>query len=193
LTIWVTRRSTATLASATASGRDTPYNRPSRSNIPSSAANTASSTVSPRPIVTQPAGVRATGPATGKSSTVDSVRSTRSIGHSIAVPLTSPSPWAACPSPTESNAPSTGIGSHSVLPATSSRQSRLPPCGRGGIVECRPGSAGGIPITPGNGRSATVCPCWLRPVPATGSSVQRCTADPVSPYRALNAVGRALA
>ena len=42
-----------------------------------------------------------------------------------------------------------------MLPATSSLQSRLPPCGRGGMVECSPGPAGGMPSTPMNGRSVT--------------------------------------
>ena len=42
------------------------------------------------------------------------VSSARSIGHSIAVPETSPSPWAAWPSPHENSAPSTAIGRYSV-------------------------------------------------------------------------------
>ena len=140
----------------------------------------------------------ATGVVSGrpeKSSASPNVRSTRVIGHSIAVPPTSPSPWAAWPSPVENRAPSTGIGRYSVLPATSSLQSRFPPCQRGGIVECRPGSAGGMPSTPMNGRSATVWPNWLRaePVPAASSQLmsQSRTAASLRPTRAFHAVGRA--
>src|SRR5207247_1544971 len=83
-TTCVTRRSTATLASATASRRATPCSRPSSANIASSASKAASSRLAPRPIVSQPAGVCATGPVSGKSSRTSKVSSTRSIGHSSA-------------------------------------------------------------------------------------------------------------
>jgi hypothetical protein len=59
------------------------------------------------------------------------------------------------------------------------------------MVECRPGSAGGTPITPRNGRSATECPAWLRPIPAPASSVQLWTTGAaVTPSRSLSAVER---
>ena len=80
-------------------------------------------------------------------------------------PETSPSPWAAWPSPAEKRAPSTGIGRYNVVPATSSLQSMLPPQRRGGIVECTPGSSGGIPSTPRNGASRTERPA-ARPTPS---------------------------
>ena len=70
-------------------------------------------------------------------------------------PDTSPSPCAPWPSPAITSAPSTGIGRYSVVPATSSLQSMLPPQRRGGIVECSPGSGGGMPITPRNGAERT--------------------------------------
>ena len=57
------------------------------------------------------------------------------------MPQTSPSPCAACASPAEKSAPSTGIGRKSVVPATSSLQSMFPPQRRGGIVECTPAPA----------------------------------------------------
>jgi hypothetical protein len=47
------------------------------------------------------------------------------------------------------------IGAKSVEPATSSLQSMFPPQRRGGVVECSPGSGGGIPITPRNGAERT--------------------------------------
>jgi len=64
-----------------------------------------------KPNVTRPAGVSAWLPGTGaavpgsRSSTTSVV-----IAHSMAVPLTSPSPCAACPSPRQSSAPSTVTG-----------------------------------------------------------------------------------
>ena len=53
--------------------------------------------------------VRAIGERSSRSVT-SSVSVARSSGHSIAVPETSPSPCAPCPSPAMSHAPSTGIG-----------------------------------------------------------------------------------
>ena len=44
-----------------------------------------------------------------------------------------------------------------------------PPSARGGIVECSPGSAGGIPTTPRNGATATVWPRSLTARPASAS------------------------
>ena len=55
-----------------------------------------------------------------RSSRSPKVRSTRSMGHSMAVPPTSPSPCRACPSPSENSASGTGTGRYRVLPATSS-------------------------------------------------------------------------
>ena len=86
-----------------------------------------SSRSSSRPIVIHSVGVRASGVVNGEIGERRSVSSARSIGHSIAVPETSPSPWAAWPSPVENSAPSTSIGRYSVVPLTSSLQSRFPP------------------------------------------------------------------
>ena len=116
--------------------------------------------------------MRAIGHSSGRSSRTSSV-TVASTGASIAVPETSPSPCAACPSPAEKSAPSTGIGRKSVVPATSSLQSMLPPQRRGGIVECTPGSSGGIPSTPRNGASRTVRPS-ARPIPSASSQSIRC-------------------
>src|SRR4030066_366042 len=60
------------------------------------------------------------------------------IGDSIAVPQTSPSPWAACVSPTENSAPATCTGSHSFVPRVRSRMSMFPPTSRGGTIEGSP-------------------------------------------------------
>jgi hypothetical protein len=58
--------------------------------------------------------------------------------HSMAVPATSPSPWAAWPSPMLSSAPGTATGRYRTEPPTSSLQSMLPPpTARGGMVECQ--------------------------------------------------------
>ena len=62
------------------------------------------------------------------------------------------------------------------MPATSSLQSMFPPQRRGGIVECTPGSSGGIPSTPRNGASRIV-----RPRAATHVPVEL----PVDPVRRL--------
>src|SRR6266699_3086124 len=91
--------------------------------------------------------------------------------HSIAVPATSPSPCAACPSPRLSSAPGTATGRYSVEPVTSSLQSMLPPpTARGGIVEYSPGSSQATPVTPRNGAIATVWPQLLVAVPAAAST-----------------------
>src|SRR5439155_18579744 len=171
-TTCVTRRSTATLASASACRRPTSSSRIIRSSIPSVAPAAARSRSSSNPNVIQPAAVSARGASSRRSSRTVSVSSARVSGHSIAVPDTSPSPWRACPSPAENSAPSTGIGRYSVVPATSSLQSMFPPQRRGGDVECTPGSGGGIPSTPRNGASCTVAPAGPVPVPVAASSDQ---------------------
>ena len=119
--------------------------------------------------------MRAIGHSSGRSSRRSSV-SVASTGDSIAVPETSPSPCAACPSPAEKSAPSTGIGRKSVVPATSSLQSMLPPQRRGGIVEWTPGSSGGIPSTPRNGASRTA---------RSGAAADAVRELPVDPVRRL--------
>jgi hypothetical protein len=81
-----------------------------RSSIWSSAIWPAASRSGANPKVSQPAGVSARGAASGMSSCSAKVRVTSSIGHSMAVRLTSPSPWAAWPSPTENSAPGTAMG-----------------------------------------------------------------------------------
>ena len=53
----------------------------------------------------------------------------------------------------------------------------VPPQRRGGDVQCTPGSGGGIPITPRNGRRSTSRPNWSRPVPASGSTARRVSAS----------------
>ena len=60
------------------------------------------------PSTTHPAGVLARGMVNCKSGSKKKVSSTRSMGHSIATPATSPSACSACPSPTENKPPSTG-------------------------------------------------------------------------------------
>ena len=85
-------------------------------------------------------------------------RSVTSPAHSMPVPDSSPSPCAACRSPTENRAPATSTGSQSVLPATSCRMSMLPPTCRGGAVGCGPRAAGATPSTPGKGASGTRMP-----------------------------------
>ncbi len=75
----------------------------------------------------------------------------------MAVPLTSPSPWVAWPSPIENRAPGTNTGRKSVDPATRCRVSMLPPCVSGGIVLRGP-STGATPISPQNGASGMRIP-----------------------------------
>ena len=118
----------------------------------------ASSRSSSKPNAIHASAVRAIGERSSRSSRTSIVICARSRGHSIAVPETSPWPWAAWPSPTERSAPSTGIGRKSDVPATSSLQSMLPPHLRGGIVEWMPASGGGMPITPRNGATVTRVP-----------------------------------
>ena len=77
------------------------------------------------------------------------------MGLSMAVPHTSPSPWAAWVSPTENSAPGTSTGRNSSVPAAMSRVSMLPPTLRGGMTECDPGSAGATPMVPVNGFNGT--------------------------------------
>ena len=66
-----------------------------------------------------------------------------SIAVSTAVPQTSPSPIAACVSPTENSAPSTPTGRYSVHPGCRCLMSMLPPQRRGGTIEWLPGLGGG--------------------------------------------------
>ncbi|CAB4759684.1 unannotated protein [freshwater metagenome] len=80
------------------------------------------------------------------------------MGLSIAVPHTSPSPCAACVSPSESSAPVTSTGNKSSVPSAISRISILPPTRRGGTTECRPASAGASPTVPTKGFRGTVPP-----------------------------------
>ena len=74
--------------------------------------------------------------------------------------------------------------------ATSSLQSMLPPQERGGAVEWMPGSSGGMPMTPRNGRSKTRRPFWSTPRAASASSVQcNATFSPsCTPRRSLSGV-----
>ena len=138
----------------------------------STARDMASSRFRWKPNEIHPSGVNARGERSRGSSCSLNESSTRSMGHSMAVWQTSPSPCAACPSPTENRAPGISIGKNNELPGTSSLQSMLPPERRGGWVEWRPGSSGGIPMTPMKGRRATVWPCWSLAVRASGSSFQ---------------------
>ena len=84
-------------------------------------------------------------------------RTAARIGVSIAVPQTSPSPWAACPSPRLNNAPGTCTGSHRTDPAVRWRVSMLPPVTSGGIV-LRASPAGATPSSPQNGASGMRIP-----------------------------------
>jgi hypothetical protein len=77
------------------------------------------------------------------------------IELSIAVPQTSPSPWAAWVSPTEKSAPATSTGSQSSVPVPMSRTSMLPPTRRGGTMLWVPSAAGARPMVPQNGLSGT--------------------------------------
>jgi hypothetical protein len=162
--------SAAVLASASASGRPTPNSTVSHVTIASSASPMAVLRSALKPKVTCPDGVDAwmddSGRPVARSTTASVV-----IGHSIAVPPTSPSPCAACPSPRYSSAPSTFTGRYSVEPATSSLQSIFPPASaRGGRVECSPGDAGATPVTPRNGARSRVNRPFAVPLPVSGSS-----------------------
>lgn len=61
-------------------------------------------------------------------------RTATSIDVSIAVPQTSPSPWAAWVSPSENSAPSTPTGRYSVVPGPRYLTSMLPPQRDGGTT-----------------------------------------------------------
>ena len=93
-----------------------------------------------------------------------------SIAVSTAVPQTSPSPIAACVSPTENSAPSTPTGRYSVQPGCRCLMSMLPPQRRGGTIEWLPGSAGASPIVPGNGANGSVMSSANRTRPADAST-----------------------
>ncbi len=84
------------------------------------------------------------------------------MAASTAVPHTSPSPIAACVSPTEKSAPSTPTGRYRVVPARRCLMSRLPPQVDGGTIECSPGSGSATPIVPGNGSNGSVIPSAKR-------------------------------
>ena len=127
----------------------------SRPTIASSASPIAALRSALKPKVIRPAGVSAcTTPAAGG----DQVEPAASvvIAHSMAVPATSPSPCAACPSPRHSSAPGTVTGRYRIDPATSSLQSMLPPAiGPRRDRRMLAGLAGARPITPRNGASGT--------------------------------------
>jgi hypothetical protein len=76
---------------------------------------------------------------------------------SIAVPQTSPSPWAACGSANETNPPSTLTGRWRIDPAFSSLLSILPPKYCGGIIVCFP-FLGAVPTMPRNGLTGISTP-----------------------------------
>src|SRR6185437_12174991 len=116
LTICVTARSTPTLASASAWLRSTSSSRSIRSSIVAMHCSAARSRSSSKPKATHAPSTRAIGEPSS-SSLSSKVSCARSTGHSIAVPDTSPSPCAPCPSPASRSAPSTGIGRESVVPA----------------------------------------------------------------------------
>src|SRR5580692_3252644 len=50
---------------------------------------------------------------------------------SMAAPMISPSPWAACPSPIMNSAPGSNTGKYRVAPCTTSLKSMLAPCAPG--------------------------------------------------------------
>ena len=97
------------LARARAAVLVSPYRDCIQISMASSASPMASSRSLLKPNVIRPAGVSACTPGTGGSVTRSTTTSVV-IAHSIAVPLTSPSPWAACPSPRHSSAPGTVTG-----------------------------------------------------------------------------------
>ena len=74
---------------------------------------------------------------------------------SIAAPSISPSPWAACPSPSMNSAPGSNTGNCIVTPATTSLKSMFAPCGPGSSELMHSFPAGAVPIVPKNGRSGT--------------------------------------
>ena len=173
--------STAVLASASASARPTPNIAVIHSTIASSASPIAALRSSLNPKVISPDGVVAWTDASGRPVARSSTASVV-IGHSIAVPPTSPSPCAACPSPRYSSAPSTFTGRYSVEPAVRSLQSMFPPASaRGGIVECSPGAAGATPMTPRNGARSLVNRPFATPLPASASSSHSSHAPSSSP------------
>jgi hypothetical protein len=181
----VTRRSAHVLASASASAFVTESSAVIQVVIASSASPIATLRSALNPNVTCPAGVVAWMDDSGRSRAMPTLASVV-IGHSIAVPPASPSPCAACPSPRYSSALGTLTGRYSTEPATRSLQSMLPPLpARGGMVECSPGAAGAVPMTPRNGASRRVNRLFAVPLPASASSSHSSQARdlPASPSR----------
>ncbi len=74
---------------------------------------------------------------------------------SIAAPSISPSPCAACPSPSMNSAPGSNTGKYMVTPSTTSLKSMFAPCGPGTSELMHSLPAGAVPIVPKNGRSGT--------------------------------------
>src|SRR5215207_570810 len=82
-------------------------------------------------------GVTAIGHSSSTSRRIESRRCPSRL-VSMAVWLTSPSPWAAWPSPTLNRALSMATGSRSRVPGSSSLLSMFPPCRFGGRLSRRP-------------------------------------------------------
>src|SRR5579884_559794 len=177
-TSWI-RRSQATLATAYASCGSSPWFSPSHPIVARTASRTHSSRSGPTPVQTWwPESTWSAGSPAGRSncgaSTVTSFRTLRrrttSIAVSIAVPQTSPSPCAACVSPSENSAPSTPTGRKSVTPGFRCFVSMFPPKRDGGTIECAPGSSGATPSVPGNGRNGRLTRSEKRTRPLSAST-----------------------
>ena len=80
------------------------------------------------------------------------------MGLSMAVPQTSPSPCAACVSPTEKSAPATSMGRNSSVPCAMSRTSMLPPDAARWNDAVLPGLGGRDPDRAGEGLQRHLAP-----------------------------------
>ena len=114
-----------------------------------------------------PCHVMGRGSARGQGTRCPFLRRTSMVPRSDvsrAVPVTSPSPCMAWPSPIDSNAPGTCTGRYRIEPATRSLLSRLPPCQPGGgSRSCRSASAGQRQSIPRTAPAATGCRARIPP------------------------------
>ena len=83
---------------------------------------------------------------------------------------------------------STGIGSRMCSLRRVPCRSRFPPCHRNDKVECGPGSGGGMPITPRNGRHLDGMPVLIAPGHYNRSIPKTWTTPALMPYLALSSL-----
>ena len=191
LTSWVTRRSTTTLASAErlASAEPVLAHHELEHPLDRERSRLVEILVEPEG---QPGLGRPRDRPLEPQVVADRERELRPLdGASIASCETSPSPCAACPSPAERSAPLDGDRQVERRPGDELLAVDVPAARRGGAVEWMPGSSGGIPMTPRNGRERDLpCPSdrARRRRPRRASSRASTFSPSSTPRRSLSGV-----